>query len=90
MGKKPVKDVQEIWEELVQILSSEGYRDIAPESTAKTLGMDSLDAIEMVTRLEDTFNVKLEDDFIGIGDSLLSLAGKLKEKMEWQESSPTP
>lgn len=90
MGKESVTDVQDVWQDLLSLLSSLGYENLAPESTAKSLGVDSLDAIEILKNMEEAFRVTLPDDFIGPEDTLLSLAYKLKEKVEWRESSQTP
>lgn len=55
--------------------------DITPEATLKDdLGIDSLDAVELIMELEDEFDVKVEDaeaqGFVTIGDIVALLEAK--------------
>lgn len=88
MGEKSVTDVPEVWGDILSLLSSLGHENLTPESTAKSLGIDSLDSLEILMKLEQTFDIHLEDDFMGPEETLLALAYKLSERMKWQESSP--
>lgn len=81
MGKESVKDIQEIWQDLLSLLSQMGYENISPESTPKSLGIDSLDSIEIIMKIESMYGIHLEDSFIGADDSLLVLAERLREKI---------
>ena len=55
--------------------------DVTPEATLKDdLGIDSLDAVELIMELEDEFGVKIEDAeaqaFVTIGDIVTLLEAK--------------
>jgi acyl carrier protein len=41
-----------------------GTRDLAPESSLRDLGLDSMQAIELLFALEDTYQVAIPDDLL--------------------------
>ncbi len=47
--------------------------------TAETLGLDSIGAIDLIDRLESTIGVRLPDDFIGVEDSVATIAERLRQ-----------
>lgn len=86
MGEKSITDVPEVWGDILSLLASLGHENLTPEATAKSLGIDSLDSLEILMKLEQKFDIHLEDDFMGPEDTLLVLAYKLSERIKWQES----
>lgn len=53
---------------------------ITGDDTAETLGLDSIGAFSLVDRLESEIGVPLPDDFLGLGDSVSTIAERLSQK----------
>jgi acyl carrier protein len=50
---------------IVDIVEDYAVMDVTPESTFAELGIDSLDQVQLIMEVEDTFNVSVEDDEVG-------------------------
>ena len=77
---------EEIVEKMIQFMSDEFEVDedaIQPDSNLKnTLGLDSLDYVDLVVSIESNFGVKLvEADFVGI-DSFQSFFDLIENKLK--------
>jgi acyl carrier protein len=60
-------------------------RPIGPDSDLHTLGLDSMQAIEVLFAIEDTFGVALPDD--AMNDTTFATAGNLWKEVEAALSS---
>jgi acyl carrier protein len=63
-----------------------GDREILPDSRLRDLGLDSMQAIELLFAIEDTFNVSVPDDLLT--DTTFETAGGLWRVI--RELSPAP
>lgn len=61
-----------------------GHREIRPDSRLRDLGLDSMQAIELLFAIEDTFDICLPDD--RLTDATFETAGSLWQVVE--ELSP--
>lgn len=56
---------QEIYNKIVKILSDQMNIEsdvLSPESSLEIIGVDSLDRVEIVMKIEDEFNIKVDDN----------------------------
>ena len=60
---------------LMPFLKFLGDRDIVPDAPLRELGLDSMQAIELLFAIEDAFDVTLPDD--DMNDSTFATAGSL-------------
>lgn len=60
---------------LAPFLKFLGEREITPEASLRELGLDSMQAIELLFAIEDTFGVTLPDD--DMNDDTFATAGSL-------------
>lgn len=69
-----VAKVTEIVVDTLQI-SSDVAVDLSPDTPLALIGMDSLNCIDIVVRLEETFDIVIEEDLLVM--DLLNTIGKL-------------
>ncbi|MEU4129903.1 acyl carrier protein [Streptomyces wuyuanensis] len=60
---------------LTPFLKFLGEREITPDASLRELGLDSMQAIELLFAIEDTFGVTLPDD--DMNDDTFATAGSL-------------
>ncbi|MET8944508.1 acyl carrier protein [Streptomyces sp. NPDC004542] len=60
---------------LAPFLKFLGTREITPDASLRELGLDSMQAIELLFAIEDTFGVTLPDD--DMNDDTFATAGSL-------------
>lgn len=60
---------------LVPLLKFLGDREITADSSLRDLGLDSMQAIDLLFAIEDTFSVTLPDE--GMNDATFATAGSL-------------
>jgi len=66
-------------------------KDVVPEATAESLGLDSLDFIEVLFELEDEFGVRIGDDRMNRPklDTLADIVTSLEALMADQDAAVT-
>lgn len=58
-------DTQDIYQKLVTIMSetlSLDQKKIVPRATFESLGVDSLDMLEIIMKIEETFGLEISDE----------------------------
>ena len=78
-------DFEKIREIMVDTLSCDGDRITMDSRLNEDLGIDSLDAVELVMALEEAYNIKIPDDeaeatpIVTVKDAIDKVAEKLAE-----------
>lgn len=73
----------EIFTELKKIAKKETGKDISKDDTFRDLGIDSIDLLDFVMKIENHFNIKIEDSELlkinSISDVISILERKVKK-----------
>jgi acyl carrier protein len=74
-----MQENQDTYNKIVAVVTEILHIDksaISPESSLESLGADSLDMLEIVMKLEETFDVEISD---GKADHIVTIADAVKE-----------
>lgn len=57
-------------------------KEIRPEDSLKSLGLDSLDKADIMIRIEDEFNIEFTEDEISSIDTVAKLIDTIESKLK--------
>lgn len=57
-------------------------KEIRPEDSLKSLGLDSLDKADIMIRIEDEFNIEFTEDEMSSIDTVAKLIGTIESKLK--------
>lgn len=57
-------------------------KEIRPEDSLKSLGLDSLDKVDIMIRIEDEFNIEFTEDEMSSIDTVAKLIDTIESKLK--------
>lgn len=72
----------EIFTELKKIAKKETGKDISKDDTFRDLGIDSIDLLDFVMKIENHFNIKIEDSELLKINSISDVISILEKKVK--------
>ncbi|CRX37200.1 / acpA / Acyl carrier protein /:72637 Forward [Candidatus Hepatoplasma crinochetorum] len=72
----------EIFTELKKIAKKETGKDISKDDTFRDLGIDSIDLLDFVMKVENHFNIKIEDSELLKINSISDVISILEKKVK--------
>jgi acyl carrier protein len=77
--------VEESVKKIVTRITRKSEADFSPTATFQDLNADSLDIVQMLVALEDTFDIEIQDEELreitNMGDFIAYIERKIAEKM---------
>ncbi|MEI3532953.1 MAG: acyl carrier protein [Bacilli bacterium] len=58
------------------------HKEIRPEDSLKSLGLDSLDKADIMIRIEDEFNIEFTEDEMSSIDTVAKLIDTIESKLK--------